>query len=313
VAGEERPTVSIIVVNWNCEDLLARCLQSIADHVSLRVETIVVDNASSDDSVSVVRARFPAVRLIALPENVGFSRANNVAIEVARGDHVLLLNPDTELRRGCVESLVAFLEERPRVGLVGPPLFDPDGSRQDSVLEFPTLGREFLRQTMLHRLVPGRAARTRPEGSRRVEALTGAALCVRRACLEAIGPLDPRLFMFYEDVDWCRRATDAGFEVWFAAGPGAMHVKSAASGRLALARTLVESLRSTIAYFRKHRGARSVAGLRAVALAGAATRSVRAAVLWSVGRDRAEQRDRLGAYGRIARWALRGGELQPWP
>ena len=310
MADVRRRDLSILIVSWNCRGLLENCLASLARHVTMDHEVLVVDNASADDTAAMVRGRFPAVRLVELPENVGFARGNNAALDAAQGDCFLLLNPDTEVRPGAVESLVQFLTEHPRAGICAPPLWDPDGSRQRSVLSPPTLAGELLRHTMLHRVLPHRArSEARRLDTRPVEAVSGAALCVRRQCAREIGPLDPDFFMFFEDVDWCRRARGAGWEVWYADGPGIVHVKSGTSVGPARTRTLIESLRSTMCYFRKHEGGSRTAAMRAIAVAGAIARSVRAGLLWVVGHDRPDQRARLAAYVRILRWGLLGGDL----
>lgn len=302
-----RPAFSILIVSWNCEALLVRCLRSIAEFAGVDHETIVVDNASTDGTRERVGAEFPWVRLFPLPENVGFSCGNNTGLAVARGRRLLLLNPDTEIRPGALESLARFLDGHPKAGLCAPPLWNPDGSPQSAVLRFPTLGNEFLRQTMLHRVFAGAASGG--TGTRPVEAVSGAALCIRRECFEAIGPLDPSIFMFYEDVDWCRRARNAGWEIWFVDGPGVLHVKAGSSSGEARTRTLVESLRSTVYYFQKHGKPGDLSRLRAIAALGATVRSLRAATLWLLGRERADQRARLAAYRRMLAWAFADGTL----
>lgn len=308
------PTLSIIVLNWNTADLLARCLRSIQAHVALDHETIVVDNGSQDSSVAMVRERFPTVRLIPLPDNLGFARGNNAGLAAARGRFLLLLNPDTEVQPGALDTLVRWMEAHPAVGIAGPTLWNPDGSLQPSTAPFPSLWTEFLRHTMLYRLLPTpEQAAARRNELRPVDSVTGAALLIRRACLAEIGPLDPNIFMFYEDTDWCRRARDAGWEVWFVPGPGVMHVKAAASSRFARTRTLLDSQRSTVYYFRKHHPARAVAWLRAITLCGALARSLRSALLWLLNRDRDDQRQRLRAYARMGRWALTGRGLDESP
>ena len=305
----EPPVLSIVIVNWNTADLLVSCLRSIAGTVSLPHEILVVDNASDDGSRERVQRDFPRVRLLALESNVGFARANNRALTAAAGRFLLLLNPDTELRAAAVESVVSFLETNPSAGIAGPPLWNADGSHQPSVQIFPTLASELLHQTMFHRILPTRLRReARRRDTRRVEVVTGAALCIRRECYDAIGPLDEDTFMFYEDVDWCRRAHEAGWEVWYVDGPGIVHLKGAASRGAARTRTLLDSLRGGIHYFRKHHGDGAVAGLRSIALLGATTRSLRAILLLALGRDREDQRSRLRAYTAMMRWALTGRE-----
>ncbi len=304
------PTASIIIVNWNTVDLLIACLTSIRKFAS-DCEVLVVDNASSDASCDRVRADFPEARLLAQRANLGFARANNVGIREARGRFLLLLNPDTELRDASVASLVGFMEMHPRAGIAGPPLWNADGSPQPSVRPLPSLAQELLLHTMLFRVLPNRLrAEGARRGTRQVETVSGAALCVRRECLEAIGLLDEDIFMFYEDTDWCRRAVDAGWEVWFVDGPGVVHHKGAASGGTERTRSLLASLHGSIHYFRKHEGEASVRWLRAIALAGALARAARAVVLWIAGVRREDQRARLRAYGCMIRWAFRGGELR---
>ncbi len=298
------PRLSILVVSWECRDLLVRCLESLR-HVAIDHEVLVVDNASTDGTADTVRRDFPGVRVFEAGGNIGFSRANNLAIGHARGALLLLLNPDTEVRRGAVESMARFMEEHPSAGICTTRLWNPDGSPQPSVLAFPTPARQFLQHTMLHRWV-----RRRVDGrTRRVEAVSGAALCIRKACVDAVGPLDPDFFMFYEDVDLCRRVDRAGWEVWFVDGPGIVHVKSGASTGEALTRTLLASLRSSLLYFRKHDGRSRTGTMRAIVLVGSCARSARALLLLLGGRDRPGQRAKLRAYGRMLRWSVGLTEL----
>ncbi len=301
--------LSIIILNWNTSDLLARCLASLQD-ATMPHEIIVVDNGSDDGSADRVRADFPGVHLIALAENVGFSRGNNAGLARATGDFLLLLNPDTEVRPGTLASLIAFMETHPHCGIAGPTLWHPDGRHQPSAMPFPSLITELWRQTMLYRLLPfpaqSRMARNRTQ---LVDAVTGAALCIRRACFEGIGPLDPAIFMFYEDMDWCLRAWRAGWEVWHVQSEGILHVKAASSSRFARTRTLIDSQRSAIYFFQKHHGPWGVRGLRLVTLIGAGVRWLRAALEWLAGHERDDRRRRLDAYARIGWWAVTGRGL----
>jgi len=300
-------TLSIIILNWNTAELLIPCLHSVQTHLSLDHEIIVVDNASEDDSVAQVRAQFPQVRLLPQSENLGFSQGNNIGLAEAKGDYLLCLNPDTELRPGAVEPLIAWMEQYPAAGIAGPTLWNPDGSLQRSTVPISTLWLEFLRQTMFYRVFPTKEQRQMYQNKQQqVGVVTGAALCLRRACYEQIGGFDPQIFMFYEDTDLCKRAWDAGWEVWFIPTPGIMHIKAAASSRFARTRTLVESEKSTIYYFHKHGGNHAVRILRLIAIPGIAMRVMRGLVNWLLGRNRLDQVARLRAYGLIAGWAVRG-------
>ncbi len=147
--------LSIIIVNWNVRDLLRECLQSIeAGRDGLSLEIIVVDSASSDDSAAMIQSEFPSVRLIACTENVGFPRGNNIGLREARGDYLLLLNPDTVVLGDALEVLVSYLQANPDVGAVGPQLLNPDGSVQSSRRRFPTAATGFFESTWLEGLAP---------------------------------------------------------------------------------------------------------------------------------------------------------------
>jgi GT2 family glycosyltransferase len=302
--------LSIIILNWNTADLLADCLASVQAYAPPDTEVIVVDNASTDNSVEMVQTQFPHMTLITQTENVGFSKGNNIGLAAANGRYLLCLNPDTQLHPGAIEPLPTWMEENPQVGIAGPTLWNPDGSLQRSTAPLPTLWIEFLRQTMLYRLAPTRAQRQMFRNERQpVGVVTGAALCLRRACYAQIGGFDPQIFMFYEDTDLCKRAWDAGWEVWFAPTPGITHVKAAASNRFARARTLIESQKSAIYYFQKHHGRSAIFWLRLITLCGATMRGSRAILGWIIRQDRVDQTKRLRAYGRMLIWSITGKGL----
>ncbi|MEZ4515331.1 MAG: glycosyltransferase family 2 protein, partial [Chloroflexota bacterium] len=217
--------LSIIIVNWNTRQLLAGCLSSviseqlsvtshqplitdhrslITGHCPLVTETIVVDNASSDGSAATVRERFPAVHLIENGRNTGFALANNQGICHSRGRYVMLLNSDTVVHPGALQTLVAFMDAHPEVGACGPRLLNGDGSLQPSVHPMLTPGREFWRLSFLEHLSP-RATypvdRWDTVTPRPVEVIKGACLVLRRSALHQTGLLDDRYFMYTEEVD----------------------------------------------------------------------------------------------------------------
>lgn len=215
--------LSICIVNWNTREDLARCLESIRENAGrLAYEVLVIDNGSSDGSPTLVRTRFPEVRLLANDTNRGFAAANNQGLRLARGRYVLLLNPDTEVHPRALERLVRFLDRRPDAGLVGCRIVNPDGSLQYSCRTFPTLGAILFRGTLLGRLWPGNPY-TREylmqdwphDMAWPVDWVSGACLAVRREVLEQVGLLDERFFMYCEDMDLARRARDAGWQVYY--------------------------------------------------------------------------------------------------
>lgn len=273
--------LSIIIVNWNTRELLAGCLESIASHQmslvegdaelriyrqSLAIEIFVVDNASTDGSLAMVRKRFPQVRLIENHENVGFARANNQAIRVSqacpepsrRSRYVLLLNSDTQVYPGALETMVQFMEEHPQAGGCGPQLLNADGSLQVSCHPILTPEREFWRLLFLDRL--WRRATYVQQGwdqqaPRQVEVIKGACLLVRRASLEQVGLLDEQYFMYTEEMDLCYRLAQAGWQLWWVPQATVKHFGEASSNQIAEA-MYVQLYRSKVQFYRKFGGAR---------------------------------------------------------
>jgi GT2 family glycosyltransferase len=293
--------LSIIIVNWNGEELLSDCLDPLA---AAGFEVILVDNASTDGSLALLRSQYPWVRLVANDENRGFAGANNQGIARAEGDYVLLLNSDTVPDVAAIRSVVAFLEDHAHVGIAGPSLNYPDGSRQPSCGPGPNLWTELLAKTMLHRLLPG--IRTRAPGTTcRVDWVTGAALFMRRSLASEIGGLDESMFMFYEDLDFCARTREAGHEVWFVFTPPILHV-GGASRRKVETRSLVQSYQSTERFFRRHGPRWRRYLLRALTIPEVTVRSLVWAILAFLPRHRVMARARLQSYLMILRLTLTG-------
>jgi hypothetical protein len=204
-----------IVVTYNSGRWIDRCLVSLAG-----VPTIVVDNASQDETAALVRERHPEVRLLGRERNGGFAVAVNDGARLAGAEDILLLNPDAVVRPGSPAILESYLRVHPRVGIVVPRLLNPDGSRQDNIRTFPTpltmlarrsplgrtgLGRRILRDHFLHE--------TGAPEARPIPATIGAAMLIRRAAIDEVGPMDERIFLYGEDWDWCYRMWAAGWEV----------------------------------------------------------------------------------------------------
>ena len=216
--------LSIVIVNWNTLPLLRSCLESVLqENESLSMETLVVDNASTDGSADMVSHDFPWVRLIRNSENVGFARANNQAILDSTGRYVFLLNSDTQVKEGAIRTLVQFMDKHPETGAVGPKIIHPQGRlRVLSCGYQPTLRTVFYHYFFLSRLFPNRRAFRGLNliGGRDdacalpVEWLSGAALMVRRQTVEQVGLLDERWFMYAEDMEWCDRIGKAGWTIF---------------------------------------------------------------------------------------------------
>lgn len=216
------PDVSIIIVNYKVKPLVLRLLLSIRTYIRSPHEVFVVDNASGDGIAEDLLRDFPDVRVIANADNKGFAAANNQAIREAKGRHVLLLNPDTELIEDCVTPLVQFADAHPKAGVVGCRVLNPDRSLQPSVLAFPTLGSQVPIMLKLHHLFPTLPAVRRYlrrdfeyKKTQHVDQVIGACFLMTRAALDKIGFLDERYFIWFEEVDYCKMAKDAGLDVWY--------------------------------------------------------------------------------------------------
>ena len=252
--------LSIIIISWNTRELLGRCLASVEDELraqpTLSAEIWVVDNGSRDDSVALVRRRFPAVRLVANQHNAGFAAANNQALRRSRGRTLLLLNPDTELEPGALAALLAYMAAHPEAGAAGPYTRNPDGSLQISCYPAPTLARELWRLLHLDALWPYavyRMDRWDPARPRRVDGLQGACLLLRREALEQVGLLDERYFIYSEEVDLCYRLQRAGWQLAWVPRARIVHY-GGQSTQQAAADMFLQLYRGKLLFFRKHYG-----------------------------------------------------------
>ncbi|MFW6116431.1 MAG: glycosyltransferase family 2 protein [bacterium] len=259
--------LSIVIVNWNTRDLLRTCIQSLYNRMSgTGREIIVVDNASVDGSVELIRRDFAEVRLIANPENVGFVQANNQALTHCKGRYVLLLNSDTQILPGSLDKAVQFMDRHPRVGIAGGRLLNSDGSFQASYTPFPTLWSEFLTlSTLGRRLIRPAFPSHGPcveEGPQRIEGyVEGACLVVRREAIDQVGKLDEHIFMYAEEVDWCYRFDQAGWEVWYLPQVPIIH-HGGRSSEKQRGRMEAELYRSRAYFFHKHYGAVAAISLK---------------------------------------------------
>lgn len=302
--------LSIVLLTWNGRELALACLASIerALHgagATLAVETLVVDNGSSDGTVAAVRERFPWAELVALPRNLGFAAGNNAGLARARGRHVVLLNNDTEVLPGCFEACVRYLDANPGVGVVGPQLLHPDGRLQNSIHNAPTLLGELVPRGVLETLWPRRfpSKRVRHDGPLAVEAVLGACMVVRREALDAVGPLPEDYFFFLEETDWLFAMRAAGWRVVHLPEARLVHIHGATTKKRVPLPTRIEYHRSLYHFFRKRRGpgpAAAVVGVRLAKLVLALLVLAPLAVFLP------RQRERWRERAAILAWHLRG-------
>jgi N-acetylglucosaminyl-diphospho-decaprenol L-rhamnosyltransferase len=356
--------LSIIIVNWNVCDLLRRCLTSVQSSPGVRldpatvdgaaapggtldlarpampavpamsampsVEVVVVDNASGDGSVEMLRREFPWVRVIANAENRGFTAANNQGMAVCAGRYLMLLNPDTELLDDALKVMLDFMEAHPAVGLLGPQLRyapqtdavsagDPaeSGGVQSSRRRFPTLATALVESTVLQGLFQGSQVLRRyylldaPDDIiQEVDWVVGAAMMVRRPVVEQVGGLDQGFFMYSEELDWCRRIKAAPapggdrWQVMYLPAARVVHHEGRSSAQ-APALKQIQFHASKVRYFGKYHGWPAAQALRVFLLGTYVYQIMEESAKWLVGHKRPLRAQRLSIYWQVLRSGLR--------
>jgi GT2 family glycosyltransferase len=305
--------LAVAVVSFQTLDVLEPCLESVA--AARPVETVVVDNGSTDGSIELVRARFPQTVLIVNERNRGYGPAANQAIAASTAPAVLLLNSDTVLAPDALSALGRYLADHPTVGVVGPRLVNSDGSLQASTFAYPSTADLLMGDTGLHLLV-GRLPGVRElflrtwahDAARAVPWVRGAALAIRRSAFEAVGGFDERYFMYWEEVDLSRRLAAAGFETHYAPVTTVLHARSVSTDKQAAAMRR-EWLLSFRGYLLRHESRRSTARLLGLLRAFTRARAARDTVRLRLARD-AERRRRLA--DSVAGWSALLDERGLW-
>jgi GT2 family glycosyltransferase len=324
------PDVSVVIVSFNTRQVLRECIEALRrESAGLVVETLIVDNGSKDGSVEMIRSDFPEVRLLLSPVNLGFGGANNLAFEHATGRYVVLLNSDAFLTQGSLAKSVGYMDRDRHIGLGGGRLIGRDGSPQPSARMFPALHTDLFVHTGLAARFPrsrlfGQFDRTwaDPAQPAAVDWVPGAYSIIRAEALTAAGPFDRRFFLYYEEVDLCRRIKAAGYSIWYWPDIPIIHIGGESSRQVASlemsksgAQLTLWRMRSTLLYYRKYRGLLAI-GARLLETTWYSLRALRRAL------SRSAERRREAAYFRaqasLMRTAWRetaGGRIspqQPW-
>ncbi len=304
--------LSIIIVSWNVADLLKACLTSIlaSPITPYTLEIIVVDSASSDDSVAMVEHDFPEVKLVAQKENVGFSRSNNIGLEAASGKYIFLLNPDTEIVGNALVQMLDYMNEHPVVGIIGPHTLNTDGTTQLTRRRFPSVALGFVESTWLQAFAPQKVLNDyyvsdKPDnGIFEVDWVQGSALLARREVYTQVGGLDEGYVMYSEEMDWCKRAKLAGWQVIYLGVADIIHHGGKSSEQVT-ARRHIHFQESKLRYFRKYHGWLTAQTLRIFLLTS---------YLWQIGIEglkallghkREMRHQRILAYWQVIRSGLR--------
>ena len=258
----EPPLVSVVIVNWNTSRELEDCLGSLYQyHPDLALEVWVVDNASSDESLAMLKENFPGVKLIENHENHGFAAANNQAFAKIdpRSPLVLVLNPDIVFLEGSINILLDFLKSRQDAHVVTPRMLGSGGRLQAGCRRRePTPGSMLARLLGLGCLFPAsRALAGYTYGdlsesiTHEIDSASGSFMFFKREVLEGVGGFDERFFLYAEDLDWCRRARQKGFGIYYHPETGVVHLRGASSGKSAL-KSLWHLHRTAFLYIKKH-------------------------------------------------------------
>ncbi len=306
--------LSIVIVTLNSGAFLPACLGSIVSRKSsIPLEVIVVDNASTDDTVGYLKKSFPQVRLIVNDENVGFNRANNRGIRESSGDLVLLLNPDTKVEEGALESLAEFLLSENDLAAAGPKILNGDGSLQRTGVSFPTLWNVLLEAFFLNILFPrsrifGRHRRLyeHPDAVVEVDYLQGSCLMVKREVFDKVGLLDERFFMYFDELEFCYRCKLLGWKVKYDPAAVVTHYGGGGTAFYDEVR-LMHFHRSFLTFLKKHYGPARTFLFRTLLL-------LRALIRWLLFscasvvpvRRQSEYRSRSRGYGKVARFLIGG-------
>jgi hypothetical protein len=269
--------LSFCIVNTEQRDLLLRGLDAVAREAAalpFATEVLVLDNASEDGSAEAARAHPAVSEVIALDERRGKAENDSTLLERARGRYALLLNEDAELLPGATAALHAALEADPRAAAAGARLLRPDGVQQPSAWRFPTPRTALLGALLLHR----RNVQSTGSVTREVDWAQSAALLVRRAASAQIGHLDPRFFVYSDEVDFCKRLRDAGWRILYVPAAGAIHHEQLSTGSVP-ERRIVEFARNRDLYMRLHHGAAAARAVRWLTAIPYALRAVAALAL----------------------------------
>lgn len=304
--------LSIIIVNWNVANLLKACLDSILNNPppDFTLEIIVVDSASTDGSADMLRRDYPQVKLFPQPENVGFTRGNNIGLRVSNGRFILLLNPDTEIPGDALAEMLRYMVANSCVGIIGPHTLNSDLTTQSTKRRFPTFLAAVFESTWLQSFAPGflldhyYANDIPNDATADVDWVQGSALMTRREVYQEIGDLDEGYIMYSEEMDWCRRAKGAGWRVVYFGQAQIVHHGGKSSDQTP-ARKHIDFQQSKLRYFRKHHGWMQAQILRLVLLMNYSWQLALEAFKSLIGHKRQLRQGRLRIYWQVMRSGLK--------
>ena len=304
--------LSIIIVNHNTCELLINCITSVnGNSKTIDFEIIVVDNNSKDDSVSRMRELFPKVMIIENNQNVGFATANNQAIRDSKGEVVLLLNPDTIVVEGAIEKSYEFLCNHPDAGVVGCKLLNTDYSIQPSCRSFPSIWNHFSESFFLYKLFPksrifGRSYMTFFSYDRimKVDVVIGAFMMIKREVFDDIGLLDESFFMYSEETDFCLRARQQEWEIYYYPDAQIIHIWGGMSDELPV-NLFVELHKSLMKYCYKHHPSYYAHIEKIIIIIGVVLRYIHSQIIYVFNKEKSIN-GRKKKYLKTLQWYMKG-------
>lgn len=300
--------LSIVILCWNDLRVIRDCLRSIFEGThGLDFEVFVSDNGSTDGSIEFIHQNYPRVRVLENGANLGFAKGNNVGIRASRGEYVLILNPDTIIHDGALDTLVAFADRHPRAGGFGCRVVNPDGSYQVSARLFPTVRRYWVNALYL-KVFQGLSgffayeeyARWKGDSEREVDWQSGCCVMFRRELLEKVRGFDEQFFYHFEEVDLCRRVWNTGTPIVFTPDAVITHLGGQSVSRFPI-RFEIEKHRSRYRYFYKHFGPKAASQCRHLSIAGIRVRQIGYGLL-ALFHSTPQLRQRLKMYDAVVRW-----------
>lgn len=255
--------LSIIIVNWNTKKLLEQCLESILNYgKNVNYEMIIIDNNSDDRSAEAIKefsnSTNKQVKIILNNQNLGFAKAVNQGVKISQGEYILLLNPDTEIKENVLEKMIKFMDDHPDCGIVGGKILNPDGSLQLSVRRFPNFWSQFLILLKVHQFFRPRLIKNYfaldfdYTQTQEVDQIMGAFFMIRKKAIDQIGLFDENFFLWFEEVDFCKRAKKAGWKVIYYPEAEIVHRGAASFSQILSIKNQWQFNKSLLYYFKKH-------------------------------------------------------------
>lgn len=252
---------AVVIVSWNVKTQLEKCLNSLESERNGEpiFSVTVVDNASSDGSAEMVRQNWPQVKLISLSDNIGFARGCNLGAKEINADYILFLNPDTQITAGFFSDLERAFIHQPQAAVIGGRIINPDGTTQPSVRNFPGLWVGILEATKLLGRFPSLAPNYllpnfNYNEAQEVAQVMGACFAVRAKVWQELAGFDEHFFLWFEEVDFCKRVQNAGWQVWYDHHLSLVHSQAQSFSQLSTYRRHYNFTKSLVYYFYKHSG-----------------------------------------------------------